>query len=91
MFYLEWFPSIGASLSDFGAIKQGELFDGILGIRAIGTGVAYFLRPFDFLAIAPYYRVEWWYSAAVTDNRYTLLICLSHQLVFAQKLFLFLK
>jgi hypothetical protein len=73
MFYLEWYPFLGNSItSDFGSIQQGELFDGVLGIRAIGTGIAYFLRPFDFIAIAPYYRVEWWFSAAVTDKGYTI-------------------
>ncbi len=72
MLYFEWYPSLGDSLSDFGSIQQGELFDGVLGIRSIGTGLAYFLRPFDFIAIAPYYRVEWWFSAAVTDKGYTI-------------------
>ncbi len=72
MLYLEWFPALGDSISDFGTIKQGELFDGTLGIRAMGSAMTLYLRPFDFIATGPYLRLEWWFSAAVTDKGYTI-------------------
>lgn len=71
--YLGWFPGLGSSISDFGSIKQGDLFDGTLGIRSIGSAATLYLRPFDFIAIGfPYLRLEWWFSAAHTDKGYTI-------------------
>jgi len=72
LIYFEWFPGLGDSISDFGKIKQGDGLDGILGIRAMGTGISYFIRPFDFIAFGIYYRLEWWFSAAETEKGYTI-------------------
>ncbi|MCX8093457.1 MAG: hypothetical protein N3E50_04750, partial [Candidatus Goldbacteria bacterium] len=68
MLYFDWFPGLGDSISDFGSIKQGELLDGIFGIRSIGSAATLYIRPFDFIAFGPYLRLEWWFSAAVTDK-----------------------
>jgi len=72
IFYLAWFPGLGSSISDFGSIKQGDLFDGTLGIRSIGSGASLYLRPFDFVALGLYLNLDWWFSAAVTDKGYTI-------------------
>ena len=72
MLYFDWFPGLGGSISDFGSIKQGDLLDGTLGIRSIGSAATLYLRPFDFIATGPYLRLEWWFSAAVTDKGYTI-------------------
>ncbi len=72
LLYLEAFPGLGDSISDFGTIKQGDLFDGTLGIRSIGTTTTLYIRPFDFIAIGPYLKLEWWFSAANTDKGYTI-------------------
>ncbi|MCX8092534.1 MAG: hypothetical protein N3E50_00020, partial [Candidatus Goldbacteria bacterium] len=42
------------------------------GIRSIGSAATLYIRPFDFIAFGPYLRLEWWFSAAVTDKGYTI-------------------